>query len=81
MFNFERNWILMEHHRHEQIRQAWSYRLCQEAERDQVTFTSRLLVEIGRLFMTIGSGLLAHFQKLAEKPHDYISTPQDPVYN
>ncbi|MBI1255982.1 MAG: hypothetical protein GC204_00785 [Chloroflexi bacterium] len=81
MFNPEREWILMEQHRHEQTNQAWEYRLGQEANRDHVSLSSRLLMSISRSLMNIGAVLSTYLGTSTEKPHEYISNPQDPVYN
>jgi hypothetical protein len=80
MFNFEKEWALMEQHQRHQIRQAWSVRLAEEAACDRVPWGTRVELWVSKLLTGTGLRLKAHCRKRAEKAHHYIADPQDKVY-
>lgn len=81
MFNPEGTWVLMEQHRHAQIRQACSVRLAEEATRDRASLLKRVRLQVSALLIDIGCRLKAGIgEKFVEKPHDYVAAPQDRIF-
>jgi hypothetical protein len=80
MFNTESVWVLMAQHRRLLVQQACSWRLQREANRDHVWFVSRMLGSVGALLIDLGTTLKERCWKLPERPHEFVTPPQDRVY-
>ena len=81
MFNSEREWLLMEQHQREQIRQAWADRLAEEATCDQASLAARIALALSSLLTAFSLRLKAHYGRRAEKAHHYIASPHDRAYS
>jgi hypothetical protein len=80
MFNAEREWTFMQHHRRMLLQQACFQRLRNEALRDEITLLARMLIALSDLMITVGTHLKARWWTPAEKPHIYVAPPQDRIY-
>jgi hypothetical protein len=80
MFNAEREWELMKHHKRIQVQQACSWRLQHEAVQDHISTGRRILIAISDLLIDAGTKLKTHCWKSVEKPHVYVAPPQDRIY-
>jgi len=80
MFNVEREWRLMEQHKHFLVQEACSQRLQREAVRDRIPFITRVILATSALLIASGKRLKARCCSSPEKPHEYIASPQDRIY-
>lgn len=80
MFNAESEWVLTLQRKRKLVQEACSQRLQQESSRDRISFITRMLISVGALLINLGTNLKTRGWKMPEKPHEFVTPPQDRVY-